>query len=149
MAISARDAYLENRISLANPLELVQILYESAIGSVERARRHLKDGDIAGRSKEISQASAILIELASSLNREADPHLAENLLELYDYMERRLTEANFRQEEAPLVEVSTLLVTLLEGWIHCQPAAAPTAAAPAYQPQPGEVGEYVSQSWTA
>lgn len=148
MAPNARDAYLENRISLANPVELVQILYESAIGSVERARRHLKEGDIAARSKEISQAAAILIELASSLNREADASLVDNLLGLYDYMERRLTEANFRQEEAPLVEVSTLLGTLLEGWVHCQPEAASTPA-PAFQAPPEDPGEYVSQSWTA
>jgi flagellar secretion chaperone FliS len=154
MGINAQDVYLESRIFSASPVELVQILYESAIGSVEKARGHLKNGEIAARSREISQASAILLELAASLNRDAEPGLAQNLLELYDYMGRRLIDANFRQEEAPLAEVSKLLGTLLEGWVACRPELAQgpvTAQAPdsVDAPPPEEVGEYVSQSWTA
>jgi flagellar secretion chaperone FliS len=152
MGINARDIYLESRVLSADPVELVQILYEAAIGAVERARGHLKNGDIAARSREISQAQVVLIELASSLNRDAEPGLAQNLVELYDYMTRRLIEANFRQEEPPLTEVSKLLATLLEGWIECRPEAVqPESTSPsqAYLPQVEDVGEYVSQSWTA
>jgi flagellar protein FliS len=35
---------------------------------------------------------------------------------LYDYMQRRLIEANYRQDAEALDEVSALLATLLEAW---------------------------------
>lgn len=122
MATSASTAYLESEIFSADPVELVQILYRAALESVGHARRHLQGGDMAARSREISRAMSILTELMLSLDREAGGHLARNLLELYDYMQRRLIEANAEQTEGPLAEVGRLLATLLEGWMHCRSA---------------------------
>jgi len=146
MATSTHDAYLESRILSADPIELIQILYEATLGAVEQARRYLQEGDIAARSREISQACAILAELAISVKHDTDPSLAANLVELYDYMQRRLIEANVNQTEAPLAEVSKLLSTLLEGWRGCRPAPDATPAEP---PACEEQLEYVGQSWTA
>jgi flagellar protein FliS len=145
MPTNAPYQYFESRILSADPVELIEILYEAAIDSVGKAAGHLREGNIAARSKAISRAHAILVELGFSVNREADPKLAANLIELYDYMERRLNEANFQQTEAPLAEVARLLRTLLEGWVSCRTALAspPPAAAP------GEEAEYAGRSWTA
>lgn len=121
MASSAQDIYLESRILSADGVELVRILYQAALESVEKARRHLKEGDIAARSREITRAAAVLSELAVSLDLDAGGALSRNLLELYDYMQRRLLEANFLQSEPILAEVSRLLATLLEGWMSCHP----------------------------
>ncbi|HBY61333.1 MAG TPA: flagellar export chaperone FliS, partial [Solibacterales bacterium] len=41
-------------------------------------------------------------------------------IELYDYMQRRLLEANARQEDAPLAEVERLLSTVRDGWEECR-----------------------------
>jgi len=123
MATSASTAYLESKIFSADPVELVQILYRAALEAVGAARRHLARGDVAARSQEISRAMAVLTELMLSVDREAGGPLAYNLLELYDYMQRRLIEANAEQTETPLAEVGRLLATLLDGWMHCRPAA--------------------------
>lgn len=145
MASPAEQAYLESRILCADGIELVRILYQAALESVERARRFLRQGDIAGRSKAISRASAILAELALSLNHGAEASLSRNLVELYDYMQRRLTAAHLHQVEPPLAEVARLLGTLLEGWLNCVAAAQPWAEAP----HPPELEpEYASQSWS-
>ncbi len=126
-------------------MELIEILYEAALESIEKAIGHLREGDIAARSKALSRAHAILVELGFSLNRDADPKLAANLVELYDYMERRLNEANFQQIEPPLAEVASLLGTLREGWASCRKALlSPPPAAP-----PEEEPEYAGRSWTA
>ncbi|HOK45888.1 MAG TPA: flagellar export chaperone FliS [Bryobacteraceae bacterium] len=121
MASSAQDIYLESRILSADGVELVRILYQAALESVEKARRHLREGDIAARSREINRATAVLTELTLSLDLDAGGALSRNLLELYDYMQRRLLEANFLQSEPILAEVSRLLATLLEGWMNCHP----------------------------
>ncbi len=113
---SAHETYFENRILGASPAELVNMLYQGAIGAVQDARHHLADGKIAERSRAISKACAILTELSRALDHKAGGELASRLSGLYDYMRRQLLDANFRQVDQPLGEVLSLLVTLSEGW---------------------------------
>ncbi|MEP6538533.1 MAG: flagellar export chaperone FliS [Bryobacteraceae bacterium] len=125
------DAYQDNRdneILNARPLELVVILYRAAIASIEGARRHLAAGAIRERSDAISKASAILSELAQSLDHEKGESIAKNLTELYDYLQRLIIRANIEQIEPPLIEAGKLLDTLLEGWLASIELAAPKSA---------------------
>jgi flagellar protein FliS len=145
MPISAHRNYFESRILSADPMELVQILYEAAIDSIEKAIRYMREGNIGARSKAISRAHAILVELGLSVDRNTQPELASNLIELYDYMQRRLIEANQRQAEPALLEISTLLRTLLEGWENCRRALATPRAAVLLEEEP----EYAARSWIA
>jgi flagellar protein FliS len=146
MATNAQDAYLESRILSADPLELVEILYQTAYRAVEKARQCLRRGDIAGRTKEINRAIGTLAELASALDRQAAGELGLNLAQLYDYIQRRLIEAHIQQAEPPLAEVSQLLATLLEGW-----SAVCRKPEPAWTPAPPPAAEleYASQTWSA
>ena len=127
----AHEAYLTQRILSADPVELVRMLYGGVSEAVEAARAHLASRDIRGRSAAISKAVEILAELAGTLDHECAPALSRNLAALYDYMQRRLLEANFRQADAPLAEVLGLVRTLTEGWHGVSKADAPAAAAPA------------------
>jgi flagellar protein FliS len=113
---SGHDAYLENRILTADPIELVNLLYQGGMQAVREARRHLAEGRIAERSREINKACEILIELATSLDHERGGDISQRLALLYDYMQRRLLEANMQQSDAPLAEVLGLLSTLSEAW---------------------------------
>jgi flagellar secretion chaperone FliS len=119
--MNARDTYLESRILTADPLELVRVLYRAAIEAVEEARQALADSDIQRRTRNINRAIEILTELTSSLQRGQESAVQRNLVELYDYMQRKLLEAHFQQTEPPLIEVSGLLRTVLDGWEQCRP----------------------------
>jgi flagellar protein FliS len=110
------DAYLESKILSADPMELVQMLYQAALDRTCEARDRLARGDITGRSASVSKAMAIISELTASLNHEAGGEISRNLAELYDYMLKRLLDANFKQIDGPLAETEQLLRTLLEGW---------------------------------
>lgn len=122
---SAHDAYLESRIESADPIELVKLLYQGARASVREARSHLAAGDIAARARAITKAHSILTELSTSLDHERGGDLSQRLAQLYDYMQRRLLEANFRQIDAPLAEVLSLLSTLAEAWDGLQTQSKP------------------------
>jgi len=143
MGYSAHDAYLESRVLSAGPIELVRILYQTAAGGVRDARRHLERGDIVARSRAISRAVKALLELTGALDFARGGEIAERLAQLYTYMIRRLTEANFQQADAPLAEVLALLATLFEGWEAMRdqtPAPAPVETnhrwtPPALQPE--------------
>jgi len=120
---TAQDAYLESRILTADPLELVRMLYRAAVEATRRSRAHLAGGRIAERSREICRAMAIISELSGSLDHSRGGAISSNLAKLYDYLQRRLIEANARQKPEPLAEVESLLTTLLVGWEKARPAS--------------------------
>src|SRR6516162_2739350 len=105
------DAYLESRILAADPVELVNLLYQACRQCVRDAREHLAAGRIGERSRAITRACEILIELAGSLDHARGGEISQRLAQLYDYMQRRLLEANIKQSGEPLAEVLGLLNT--------------------------------------
>ncbi len=136
---NAHDAYLESRILSADPIELVRLATQACAAAVRDARRHLAAKDIAARSRSISRACSILMELFGSLDFQRGGEISPRLAALYEYMHRRLLEANRDQADAPLAEVLGLLATLSEAWDGIRPqtaqpaprAANPWASAPA------------------
>jgi len=148
---NAHDAYLESRILSADPIELVNLLYQACTAAVRQAREHLASGDIAARSRSITKASEIVIELTTSLDHERGGEISQRLAQLYDYILRRLTEANFQQADAPLAEVLGLLSTLSEAWAGLKPvekAAAPPASPWAQAAQPEFASAGVAHGWS-
>jgi flagellar protein FliS len=127
MAYTHYDRYLETEVLTADPLKLVNILYRAAIEAVGAARRHLAAGEIRERSRKINRAWGMVHELRRSLDEERGGEISRSLRDLYIYMQRRLIEANARQQDAPLAEVEQLLTTLQNGWLA---AAGGTIGAP-------------------
>jgi flagellar protein FliS len=147
---NAHDIYLESRVLSADPVELVRMLYEACISHVRDARRHLADGRIMERCRSISSASEILSELTASLDHERGGDISRRLASLYDYMQRKLSDANCRQDDAAAAEVLGLLTTLAEAWDSIREPAPPVeqAQSPWAQPVPAEaVPAYASHGW--
>lgn len=109
-------AYLESKVLSASPLELVSLAYEGAIEAIGSARVCVREKRIHDRSRAITKAQLLIGELQKSLDFDRGGDLSQQLARLYDYMQRRLMEANFQQVEAPLAEVESLLGTVLESW---------------------------------
>jgi flagellar protein FliS len=151
MRHNAMDAYLESRILSADPIELVNVLYQACTGAVREARHHLESGEIAARSQSITKASEILLELVGSLDHERGGEISQGLGQLYSYMLRRLTEANVQQIDAPLAEVLGLLCTLAEAWEGLKPQEKPAEIAESRwaQPLPYDAAPaYAAQGWS-
>jgi len=119
--LSAYQSSHEIEVLTSSPIELTRLLYKGALSAVEAGRQHLANGQIRQRSAAITKASLIILELSVSLDIEHGGKLASDLRELYDYMRRRLTEANIDQTDGPLAEVHSLLTTLLEAWNQINP----------------------------
>lgn len=113
---SRQKEYLAIRISTASPMELVRILYEGAVQSVQEAIRALHSGDILARGQAINKAIEILAELRVSLRRDIEEQYSNTLAELYGYIQHQLIRAHSEQSESLLQEAARLLTTLLEGW---------------------------------
>jgi flagellar secretion chaperone FliS len=148
---NGHDAYLESRVLSANPMELVNMLYQACTRAVRDARHHLAEGRIAERSQEINKAFEILLELEGSLNHDLGGEISRRLALLYDYMRRRLLDANMQQSDAPLTEVLGLLSTLSEAWENVQAAQkkpAEPAPSPWAQPPSAEPAAFESHGWS-
>ena len=110
------DAYRESEIDLAGPVKLVELLYQGAIDATRQARRDLAQGEILARGRAASKASAILMELASSLDHERGGEIARNLGELYQYVMMRITEGHAKASDVSLAEAEHLMRELASAW---------------------------------
>lgn len=112
----SENAFLEQKVLSASPLELVCLLYDGGVEAVAQAQRHLENGDILARGRAVTRAQGILLELLNSLNGSVDADLSRRLALLYDYMLRKLEEGHREQSPAAFSEVEQLLRNLQESW---------------------------------
>ena len=142
-----KDAYLESRVLSADPIELIRLLYQTALDSVQTARRNLAAGNIAERSRAVCRAIAAVGELDAALDHAAGGAISRNLAALYQYIRQRLTEGNMRQKDAPLAEAQSLLATLAEAWNNIGGThPAEPAAAKSFEPMAGAWQEQAGAS---
>jgi flagellar protein FliS len=100
----------------ASPHRLIQMLLEGALEKINLAKGNMQRGEVALKSSHISWAISILEGLRMSLDGESGNEIARNLDDLYDYMGRRLMEANAQNSLEMLNEVSGLLVEIKSAW---------------------------------
>jgi flagellar protein FliS len=107
---------VQTAVDTGSPHRLVQMLFDGAVGKITVAKGHLSRGEIAQKGQNISWAISIIEGLRSSLDMEKGGEIAANLDRLYDYMKRRLVEANISNDPAMLDEVASLLRDIKGAW---------------------------------
>ena len=108
---------LETGVFAATPHKLVLMLFEGARVSLSAALAHMKSGQFAARGEAISRAIAIITSgLQASLDITQGGELAQQLNALYEYMSRRLLEANLYNKLEYVEEVARLLGELSKAW---------------------------------
>jgi flagellar secretion chaperone FliS len=100
----------------ASPHKLIQMLMQGCLQRIAEGKGALKRGDMAAKGLAIGKAINIVAGLQSSLNKDVSSPLPQQLDDLYDYMQRRLLEANLKGSEAALDEVADLMRKIKEGW---------------------------------
>ncbi len=103
-------------VTEADPHRLVLMLLEGVISKIAIVKGLMIRKEIAKKGEIIGQAIAIVGSLKSSLNKEAGGELAENLDNLYEYIEHRLLTSNLKNDVSILDEVSKLLHEIKAGW---------------------------------
>ena len=103
-------------VAYASPHRLIQMLMEGAFERIATAKGCIQRHDIPGKGEQIGKAIDIVGGLRDALNMEAGGELAANLDDLYDFMQRRLLEANLHSDVAILDEVANVLRPIKEGW---------------------------------
>ena len=111
---NASNAYKQNSVTTASPGELTLMLYNGCLKFLTKAKKAIEDKNIEERNYNIQRAQAIIYELMSTLNM--DIEISKEMLPLYDYMTRRLTDANFKNDIAIIEEVEGLVTEFRDTW---------------------------------
>lgn len=95
---TAATHYRQTQVLTASGVQLIVLLYDSAIQAVELAsdgiaRRHQSD-----KARFLGRAVGIVSELSSVLDFERGGEVAKSLYRLYDYMLSEFTQANLRND---------------------------------------------------
>src|SRR3990172_7614903 len=107
---------LQSAVESASPHRLIQMLMDGALEKISAAKGHMGRGEIALNGSHISWAISIIGGLRISLDKSAGGEIAQNLDDLYGYMERRLLQANLHDDPAMLDEVASLLREIKSAW---------------------------------
>jgi len=93
------------------------MLFDGALSALIRARLFMQDGNIEGKGTSISKAINIIeAGLKEGLAENSGDELADNLLDLYNYMTRRLLQANLHNDVEAVGEVEGLLRNIADAW---------------------------------
>lgn len=127
---NATQAYakvgVESEAISASPHQLIMMLFNGALNALLRARILMKQGNIAAKGQAISKAISIISNgLQHGLDPEQGGEITEQLAMLYDYMQRRLLQANLHNDLNAIEEVISLLQNLADAWHQIGPAHPP------------------------
>ena len=111
-----RKIQSQSAVNDASPHMLIAMLFRGALDNIAVARGAIERGQAALKGEKIGRAIDIVDNLRSSLDMSVGGEVAQNLKDLYDYMEGRLLTANMEDNAQALEEVASLLGEIAQGW---------------------------------
>lgn len=106
--------YKQNSIMTASPEELTLKLYEGCMKFIKESIIFAEEKNIERSHNSNLRAQAIIDEFMATVDRKYE--VGENLYSLYEYMNRRLMEANINKDIEILNEVYDMAKELKETW---------------------------------
>ena len=103
-------------INDASPHRLIQMMLDATLEKIAKAKGFMKNQMVAEKGAHIGLAISIIDALRASLDMQRGGEISHNLEALYDYMTRRLTEANLNNDVAILDEVTSLILPIKQAW---------------------------------
>jgi flagellar protein FliS len=107
---------LQTEVMEADPHKLIQLLLEGALTRLAMAKSFIEQKKYEARNEKIGAAIDIICALQESLDHERGGDISGNLERLYDYMTRRLFDANRLNDQDIVTEVMSLLLEIKAGW---------------------------------
>lgn len=110
------NAYLRTQVLTASPQQLRLMLLDGSIRFLQQAIDGLGNKDYEASYNGITQARAIVLELATSVSADVDRELAERVRSVYMYLYRELIDASLNRSLPRLEKAADLLRYERETW---------------------------------
>jgi flagellar protein FliS len=108
------QAYKTNSVNTATPQELTLMLYNGCLKFMRQAKKAMEEKDIPAKNNNIQRAQDIISELIITLDHNAP--IAKDILPLYEFINRRLIDANIKNDPEILMEAYALVEDFRNTW---------------------------------
>ena len=111
----AWQSYQKTTLQTSSSLETIILLYEKCLGHLAKLRAAISSGQIAEKSLYLRKAMDIVIALDGNLDFEQE-EIAAQLHDSYQCILAQLSQANIRNDSAPVELAEKWLADLLATW---------------------------------
>ena len=108
--------YQKTTVETASNEKILIMLYDGAIQFLNKAKIALGEKNWEQSHNNLMGAKRILEEFINTIDKEPNPELAQNLINLYEYFITRLVQANMKHQIEPVDEVLKFLKELKATW---------------------------------
>lgn len=114
MYMNPYDAYKKQDLETSNRQELVGKLYNEGSVSLKKAILAVNEKRLESANEYIKKAEVIVSTLNKSLDMNYD--ISSHLRSLYNYMYKRMMQANLKKDSEILEEISGIFSELRDAW---------------------------------
>lgn len=111
---NAARLYQKNAVNTASPAKLTLMLYDGAVKFCNIALEGFEENNIEKISNNLIKAEKIIVEFRATLDMKYP--VAKEFDTVYDYVYRRLVEANMKKDKEALEEALRHIKTMRETW---------------------------------
>jgi flagellar biosynthetic protein FliS len=115
-AANAYNAYKTNSVNYSSKDQLLLMLVEGAVKFAKIGRQAIIDKDVKKAHENIIKTQNIFYELMATLDVNKGGEWAKGLMSVYDFIARRLTDANIKKDVAIMDEVIPLIEDVKDTW---------------------------------
>jgi len=133
-ALEAKLTYRENAVRGATPLELVVILFDTAIDDMRRAAAAA--GDIEERAAAVRHAMLVLQQLQGTLDFEKGGQVARQFEQFYNLVRGKLLEAQLHSSPELMQQPIRFMTEVRDCWVEAGKQLSPPPLARAVEPVP-------------
>ncbi|WP_368490692.1 flagellar export chaperone FliS [Clostridium sp. BJN0013] len=113
---NAYSTYKTNSINYASKDQLLLMLVDGAVKFVKIGKQALIDRDVKKAHENIIKTQNIFYELMATLDISKAGDWGQSLMSVYDFIVRRLIDANIKKDIAILDEVIPLIENVKDTW---------------------------------
>lgn len=108
------QSYQQNSVNTASPGELTLMLYNGCLKFITLGKKAIAEKNFQEKNTNLIKAQKIIQELMVTLKM--DLAISKELMSLYDYLNRRLIEANIKSDLDILEEVEGFVMEFRDTW---------------------------------
>ena len=116
MSDTTDNPYLRDAVLTATPEQLQLMLYDGAIRFATQGRDALLEKDYATSFERLTRAQQIISEMQAGLNYEVNRELCERVASIYNFLFRKLVDANVNHDVAAVDDALKVLRIERKTW---------------------------------
>jgi flagellar secretion chaperone FliS len=109
--------YLKTKVMTASPEMLTLMLWDGAIRFAEQGKEAILKKEIEPSYKALVRSQRIVMELNAGLKHSVNPDLCGKLASLYNFIYRRLVEANLKKDAKLVDDALEIMRHQRETWV--------------------------------